>query len=147
MKVILKNDIDSLGKAGEIVEVKPGYGRNYLIPSNNAIKATPSNLKAFQEEQKLSERRELKGQKEAEVLAAKLEKVSLTATVQVGDEDKVFGSITSQNIADLLKENGYEIDRKKIHLEEPLKALGVYEIPVKLHHQVEAKVKVWVVRD
>jgi len=147
MKVILKNDIDSLGKAGDIVEVKPGYARNYLIPSNNAIEATPSNLKAFQEEQKLSERRELKGQKEAEVLAAKLEKVSLTATVQVGDEDKVFGSITNQNIADLLKENGFNIDRKKIHLEEPLKALGVYEIPVKLHHQVEAKVKVWVVRD
>jgi len=147
MKVILKNDIDSLGKAGDIVEVKPGYARNYLIPSNNAIEATPSNLKAFQEEQKLSERRELKGQKEAEVLAAKLEKVSLTATVQVGDEDKVFGSITNQNIADLLKENGFDIDRKKIHLEEPLKALGVYEIPVKLHHQVEAKVKVWVVRD
>ncbi len=147
MKVILKNDMDSLGKAGDIVEVKPGYARNYLIPSNNAIKATPSNMKSFQEEQKLSERRELKGQKEAEVLAAKLEKVSLTATVQVGEEDKVFGSITSQNIADLLKENGFDIDRKKIHLEEPLKALGVYEIPVKLHHQVEAKVKVWVVRD
>jgi len=147
MKVILKNDIDSLGKAGDIVEVKPGYARNYLIPSNNAIEATPPNLKAFQEEQKLSERRELKGKKEAEVLATKLEKVSLTATVQVGEEDKVFGSITSQNIADLLKENGFEIDRKKILLEEPLKALGVYEIPVKLHHQVEVKVKVWVVRD
>jgi len=147
MKVILKNDMDTLGKAGEIVDVKPGYARNYLIPSNNAIKATPSNLKAFQEEQKLFERRELKGQKEAQVLAEKLEKVSLTATVQVGDEDKVFGSITSQNIADLLKENGFDIDRKKIVLEEPLKALGVYDIPVKLHHQVEAKVKVWVVRD
>ncbi|MBN2412300.1 50S ribosomal protein L9 [candidate division KSB1 bacterium] len=147
MKVILKKDMDSLGKAGEIVEVKPGYARNYLIPSNSAIKATSSNLKSYQEEQKLSERRELKGQKEAEVLAEKLEKVSLTATVQVGEEDKVFGSITSQNIADLLKENGFEIDRKKIHLEEPLKALGVYEIPVKLHHKVEVKVKVWVVRD
>jgi len=147
MKIILKNDMDTLGKAGEIVDVKPGYARNYLIPSDNAIKATRSNLKAFQEEQKLFERRELKGQKEAQVLAAKLEKVSLTATVQVGEEDKVFGSITSQNIADLLKENGFDIDRKKIVLEEPLKALGVYDIPVKLHHQVEAKVKVWVVRD
>ena len=147
MKIILTNDIDSLGKAGEIVDVKPGYARNFLIPSNNAIIATPSNLKAFQEEQKLSERREQKGKKEAQLLADKLDKVSLTATIQVGDEDKVFGSITSQNIADLLKENGFEIDKKKIVLDEPLKALGVYDVPVKLHHQVEAKVKVWVVRD
>lgn len=147
MKVILKKDFDSLGKAGDIVEVKQGYARNFLIPSNLAIAATPSNLLSFREEKKLSEKRELKGKKEAELLAAKLEKISLTATVQVGEEDKVFGSVTSQNITDMLKDQGYEIDRRKIQLDEPLKALGVYDIPVKLHHDVEAKVKVWVVRD
>ncbi len=147
MKVILKKDIDTLGNAGDIVEVKQGYARNFLIPSNMAIAASPSNLRSFNEEKKLFERRELKGKKEAELLAAKLDKVSLTATVQVGEEDKVFGSVTNQNIADMLKDQGFDIDRRKIQLDEPLKALGVYDIPVKLHHEVEAKVKVWVVRD
>ncbi|HPG40350.1 MAG TPA: 50S ribosomal protein L9 [bacterium] len=147
MKVILKKDFDTLGKAGDIIEVKQGYARNFLIPSKVAIAATPSNLQSFKEERKLLEKRELKGKKEAELLAAKLDKVSLTATVQVGEEDKVFGSVTNQNIADMLKDQGYEIDRKKIQLDEPLKALGVYDIPIKLHHEVEAKVKVWVVRD
>ncbi len=146
MKIILKENIENLGKAGEIVEVKNGYARNYLIPSSKAIAATPSNMKAFKEEIKLLEKKALKGKLEAEELAAKLEKVSITASVQVGEDDKVFGAITNQNIADLLKEQNYDIDRKKIILEEPLKALGVYDVPVKLHPEVEVKIKIWVVR-
>ena len=147
MKVILKENLDTLGKQGEIVQVKNGFARNYLIPSGIAIEATPSNLKIFNEQKKSSQVRLQRGKKIAEELAEKLSKVSLTATVQVGEEDKVFGSVTNQNIADLLGESGFEIDRKKILLQEPLKALGVYEVPVKIHPEVDVNVKVWVVRE
>lgn len=147
MKIILKKDVQSLGKTGEIIQVKRGYARNYLIPLGMAVEATPSNLKSYHEESKLDVVRAEKGKKAALDLAAKISQVSLTAVVQVGEQDKVFGSITSQNIADLLKENGFDIDRKKIDLEEPLKALGVFDVPIKLHSDVEAKVKVWVVRE
>ena len=146
MKVILKQNIDSLGKAGEIVQVKNGYARNYLIPQSFAVEATTSNMKAYQEEMRLNEKRALKGKQDAQELAAKLEKVSVTASVQVGEEDKVFGSVTSQNIEDLLKDQNIEIDRKRIILEEPIKALGVYDIPIKLHPEVIVNIKLWVVR-
>lgn len=147
MKVILKTDVKQLGKAGEIVEVKPGYARNYLIPTQSAIEATNVNMKAYSEEKKLEEKRALKGKIQADELAEKLSKVSVTAVVQVGEEDKVFGSVTSQNIADMLMENGFDIDKKKILLDEPLRALGVFDVPIKLHQDVEATVKVWVVRE
>jgi large subunit ribosomal protein L9 len=147
MKIILKKDVQNLGKASEIVDVKRGYARNYLIPTNLAIEATASNIKSYQEESKLDKIRTEKGKKAAVELAEKLSQVSLTAVVQVGEQDKVFGSVTAQNIADLLKESGFEIERKKIILDEPLKALGVFDVPVKLFPDVEAKVKVWVVRE
>jgi len=147
MKVILKETIDALGDAGKIVEVKPGYARNFLIPKGKAVLATNSNLKVYEQELKLESIRALKGKKLAEELAAKLSKISVTSAVQVGEEDKIFGSVTSHNIADLLKDQGYEIDRKKILLDEPLKALGVYDVAIKLHPEVEAKIKVWVVRE
>ncbi|NOY59656.1 MAG: 50S ribosomal protein L9 [Calditrichaeota bacterium] len=147
MKVILKETIDALGDAGKIIEVKPGYARNFLIPKGKAVLATNSNLKVYEQELKLGSLRAQKGKKLAEELAAKLSKISVTSAVQVGEEDKIFGSVTSHNIADLLKEQGYEIDRKKIVLDEPLKALGVYDVAVKLHPEVEAKIKVWVVRE
>jgi len=147
MKVILKEDIEKLGNSGDIVEVKKGYARNFLIPTGKAVAATPANIKMYEEEKKFEKIRAERGKKVAQELANELAKVSVTATVQVGEEDKVFGAVTSQNISDLLKENGFDIDRRKILLEEPLKALGVYEVPVKLHPEVEAKVKVWVVRE
>lgn len=146
MKIILKNDLELLGKAGEVVEVKRGHARNFLIPKGYAIEATPSNMRVFQEEHKLQEVKAKRHMKEASELADRLSKISVTAAVQVGEEDKVFGSVTSQNIADLLKEAGFEIDRRKIVLDEPLKALGVYDIPIKLHAEVEAKIKLWIVR-
>jgi large subunit ribosomal protein L9 len=147
MKIILKQDLDNLGKIGEIVDVKPGYARNYLIPKGFAIRATPSALRMVEEEQKRITRHLEKEKDQAQVRADELSKVSVTATVQVGEEDKVFGSVTNQDIANLLKDAGHEVDRKKIVLEEPLKALGVYDVPVKLHPQVEATIKVWVVRE
>jgi large subunit ribosomal protein L9 len=147
MKIILKKDIAALGNAGEIVTVKNGYARNYLIPQGFAAMATDGNLRAWEVESKAVARRQQRGQREAQELADKLEKLSITVSVQVGEEEKLFGSVTSQNIADLLAENGYEIDKKKILLEDPIKALGVYDVPVKLHQDVTAMVKVWVVRE
>lgn len=147
MKIILKETIEKLGKAGEIVEAKNGYARNFLIPQGKAVAATAANMKVYEQERAAIQRKVAKEIEEAEALAAQLNKVSITATIQVGEEDKVFGAVTNQTIADLLKEKDFEIDRKKIILEEPLKALGVYEVPVKLHSEVEAQIKVWIVRE
>ncbi|HOT98850.1 MAG TPA: 50S ribosomal protein L9 [bacterium] len=147
MKIILKQDIESLGAAGETVTVKNGYARNYLIPQGLAVAATAGNLRAFEVESKAAALRLQRGMREAQEVATRLEKLSLTVSVQVGEEDKLFGSVTSQNIADLLAENGFKIDKKKIVLDDPIKALGVYEVPVKLHPEVTGVVKVWVVRE
>ncbi len=146
MKVILKKKYADLGEVGSVVNVKSGFARNFLVPNGIAMAATPSNLKAIEQEKKQYEIAERRAIAEAEELKVKLETTSVTAELQVGEEDKVFGAITSQNIADLLAEKGFEIDRRKIVLEEPLKALGVYEVPVRLHPDVEAKVKVWAVK-
>ncbi len=147
MKIILKKDVTTLGDAGEIVDVKPGYARNYLVPKGYAVPATGSNLKKYEQEKAAQQRQEEKEIEKARALADELSKVSLTAPIQVGEEDKAFGAITNQNIADLLKEKGYDIDRKKIQLDEPLKELGVFEVAVKLYKDVEATVKVWIVRE
>ncbi|MFQ5823606.1 MAG: 50S ribosomal protein L9 [bacterium] len=147
MKIILRKEFKPLGNIGDIVEVKDGYARNYLIPSQIALQATPQNLKLFEEEEKRVQIKESKDKRTAEQLAKQLEEISLTATVAVGEEDKVFGAVTSQNVAELLKAKGFNIDRRKIQLDEPLKALGIYEVPIKLHSEIEAKIKVWVVKE
>lgn len=147
MKVILRQNHENLGESGEVVEVKDGFARNYLIPRQIAMQATPQNLKIYEQFKQRDRIKASKERKASEELAEKLKDVSITATVSVGEEDKVFGAVTSQNIADLLESKGFEIDRRKIQLDEPLKALGVYEIPIKLHPEVEASVKVWVVKE
>jgi len=147
MKIILKQDYENLGKAGEIIDVKPGYARNYLIPQNVALHATPQNMNLFEHQKKREEVKQLKHKKDAQAIADKLKKVSITVPVVVGEEDKVFGAVTTQNIADLLQAEGFKIDRRKIQLTEPIKALGVYEVPIKLHSDVEAIIKVWVVKE
>ncbi len=146
MKVIMKQNVDRLGKTGEILEVKDGYARNYLIPRQIVMPANARNMKIFEQEKKRVKIKETKDKRMAEQLAKKLEGVSLTATVAVGEEDKVFGAVTSQDIADLLKNQGFELDRRKIQIDEPFKALGIYEVPIKLHTDVEARVKLWVVK-
>ncbi len=147
MKIILKEDVDRLGKRGDIITVKDGYARNYLIPRKLGLLATPGNLRIFEEEKKQLGVRENKSHRLADQVARKLKSVSITATVAVGDEDRVFGSVTAQTISTLLKEKGFDVDKKKIVLEEPIKALGVYTVPIKLHHDVQGKVKVWVVKE
>lgn len=146
MKIILKDDIDGLGSCGEVVNVKGGFARNYLIPRNLAVLASPGNLKAIDEIKKQKTFRDSKRKRESERIKDKLEKLSLTAEVQVGEEDKVFGSVTTTMIASLLKQQSFEIDRRLIQLDEPIKALGVYTVPIRLDRDVVAEVKLWVVK-
>jgi len=146
MKVILREDVADLGVAGQTIEVKNGYGRNYLIPRNLAIPATKANLKAIGEIDKQIVVREKKFRRTAEILKDKIEKVELSAEVLVGEEDKLYGSITNQDIVDLLAEQGITVDRRTVHIEEPIKALGVYSIPVRIEKDVTANCKVWVVK-
>ncbi len=147
MEVILKKDVEKLGKAGETVWVADGYARNYLIPKGIALEATKSNWAIYQEEKKQKIMQENRHKRTAQNLARELGRISLTAAVSVGEEDRVFGAVTSQTVVELLKAKGYDIDRRKIILDEPIKALGVYTIKIKLHPEVEAKVKLWVVKE
>ena len=147
MKVILLKDIETLGSAGEVVEVKNGYGRNFLIPRNEALVASAANMAQFESRRKQQETLAERDRRTAEALAKKLEAESITAQVKVGEEDRLFGSVTAQNIAELLDEKGYEIDRRTIHLEDPIRELGVYNIEVRLHSEVTAAVKLWVVKE
>lgn len=146
MRVILKQDLENLGSAGEIVSVTKGYARNFLLPQGIAYEATKGNLKRFDQEKALITLRSEKEKKQNEALAGQLEKVSCTISVAVGEEDRLFGSVTSQDIAEALQEKSLEIDKRKIQLDEPIKNLGIYTIPVKLHPEVVASVKVWVVK-
>jgi large subunit ribosomal protein L9 len=147
MRIILREEVEALGSMGDIIEVKDGYARNYLIPKGWAIAATKQNLRQFEEEKKRVLAKQGKDRRAAEALAEQLSKASVTAHVPVGEEDKIFGAVTSQDIAQLLQEKGFDIDRRKIVLEEPIKALGIYEISIKLHPEVVATVKVWVVKE
>lgn len=146
MKVILTQDIPSLGKKTEAVEVKPGYARNYLIPQGKALPANENSLQQLQIKIKKEELHLSKKKQEAEELAKKLNEVSCTATVQAGEDDKLYGSVSIPDIVKLLGDQGVNIDKNKIMLEEPIKALGVYNVPIKLHPEVEATIKLWVVR-
>lgn len=146
MKIILRDDVENVGRVGEVVTVKDGYARNYLIPRKLAIHASPGNLRAIDQVKIQKDQRDKKRLKEADRVKLALEKVSCTAEVQVGEEDKVFGSVTSGHIAELLKDQGFTIDRRDILLDEPLKALGVYTVDIKIDRDVIAKVKVWVVK-
>ncbi|MFH1220553.1 MAG: 50S ribosomal protein L9 [Candidatus Eisenbacteria bacterium] len=146
MELILLEDVKDLGKRGERIAVKDGFARNYLLPRKLALPATPRGVKMLEQAEKMRTVREIKVHREAEELAKALNKVSCTAEVQAGEDDRVFGSVTSADVGELLKAQGFDIDKRKIVIDEPLKALGVYTITVRLHADVEAKVKVWVVK-
>ncbi|MGH7449744.1 MAG: 50S ribosomal protein L9 [bacterium] len=146
MKVILRQDFDTLGEAGKTFTVKDGYARNFLIPRGIAYEATARHLRLFEQDKQRLEAKKNRDKRLAEVAQSKLDGVSVTATVPVGEEDRVFGSVTTQDIAELLAAKGFEIDKRKIQLDEPIKALGFYEVPVKLHSEVQAVIKVWVVK-
>jgi len=147
MKVILRKDIETLGNIGDIVDVKEGYARNFLIPRKIAYTALNGNLKALEDEKKSIARKSEKELHTAENVSTELEKVSVTIPVQVGEEDKIFGSVTTQMIADALKEKDFDIDKRKIEIEESIKTLGIYNVNIKLHSNINASIKVWVVRE
>jgi len=147
MKIILRRDYPQLGNIGDIVEVKDGFARNFLIPRQIAYLATVSNIRALEEEKKAAAKRKASEIEKARNVAAELEKISVTIPVKVGEEDKIFGSVTTQMIADALKEKGFEIDKRKIEMPEEIKSLGIYTVNVKLHSDVLATVKTWVVRE
>ncbi len=147
MKVILRKDEEKLGHIGEIITVKDGYARNYLLPRGIAYEATDGSLRQLEEERKQQERRSEKERKHAESLATQLEKISVTIKMKVGEEDKLFGSVTAQMIAEALVEKDITLDKRHIELEEPLKALGIYDVPIKLAGGVASKIKVWIVRE
>jgi large subunit ribosomal protein L9 len=147
MKILLREDYKGVGEAGKIVKVKDGFARNFLIPKGVAYIATEQNKKRYENDLKQKSWRIERDKHKAEGLSKILENVSLTISVSVGEEDKLFGSVTSQNIAQALAEQGHEIDRRKIILEEPIKSLGIYSVSIKLHPDVETSVKVWVVKE
>jgi large subunit ribosomal protein L9 len=147
MNVILTENIDRLGDSGEVVDVKGGYARNYLLPRGLALAANRSNMAVYEEARRQKEAQSNKAKRDAEGVAKTLVKASCTVAVAVGDEDRIFGSVTAQQIADLLREQGFDIDRRNVQLEEPIRALGVYDVPVRLHAEVTVMVKVWVVKE
>lgn len=147
MKVILLKDVDTLGQAGEIVQVADGFARNSLIPQHNALIATDVNVAQYESRRRQHEAVADREQRAAQDLAQTLEKASITAQVKVGEGDRLFGSVTAQNITDLLVEQGHDIERRKVDLDEPIRSLGVYNVTLHLHPEVKATVKLWVVKE
>jgi len=147
MEVILREDVKSLGKAGELVKVKPGYARNFLLPKGLAYEATDGNRKRIQAESKARDARMAEERTAAESIASKLNAVSLTLSRKAGEGDRLFGSITAQDIADALSAQGHVIDKRKIDLEHPIKTVGLHTVPVRLHSEVQAELRVTVVAE
>ena len=146
MEIILRQAVENLGKTGDVVNVKPGYARNYLLPHGLAYEATPGNLKRIQQERDRLEAAESERRGAAQGLAEKLEQVSLTFSARVGEEGKLFGSVTATDIAQQLEAQGYRVEKRQIDLHEPIKALGVYRVPIRLHADVKPEVRVWVIK-
>jgi large subunit ribosomal protein L9 len=147
MDVILREDVEKLGAAGDLVTVKDGYARNYLLPRGLAYPATDGNRRRLEAEQKSRTRRADAEIARAGEVATRLEAVSLSFAMKAGEGDKLFGSVTSHDIAERLKAEGFEVDKKAVELDEPIKALGVYKVPVRLHPDVKPEVRVWVVKE
>ncbi|HWC99791.1 MAG TPA: 50S ribosomal protein L9 [Candidatus Sulfopaludibacter sp.] len=147
MEVILREDIEKLGSRGEVVKVAPGYARNFLLPKKLAVAANASNKKIVEQERQAHLRKEAKLQGEAQELANLMTGVSVTITQKAGENDQLFGSVTSKDIADALAAKNYTIDRRKIQLDEPIKQLGEFKIPVRLHKDVTAEITVVVAKE
>ncbi|HUH13681.1 MAG TPA: 50S ribosomal protein L9 [Longimicrobiales bacterium] len=148
VKVILRETLEKIGDAGDVVAVKPGYARNFLLPQGLAYEATAANIRQLEEEQRRAEQRARRDFLEARRRASALEDISLTFQARAGEESKLFGSIGSADIADRLNEQGldFTVERRDIELDEPLKQLGVYNVPIKLHADVRPEIKVWVIK-
>jgi len=146
MEIILNKDVDRIGKAGQIVKVKDGFARNFLLPNGLAVPVTSVNLKKLEQEKQQKALQSEKIKREAEELKGKLARISLTIPVLTHEEEKLYASITAQDLAVALKEEGFNIDKNSITLDEPIKTLGIYEVSVNLHPEILAKIKVWIVK-
>jgi large subunit ribosomal protein L9 len=146
MEIILRQAVENLGKPGDVVKVKSGYARNYLLPHGLAYEATPGNLKRIQQERDRLDAAENERRTAAQGQAEKLEQVSLTFSARVGEEGKLFGSVTAADVAQQLEAQGFHIEKRQIDLHEPIKALGVYRVPIRLHADVKPEVRVWVIK-
>jgi large subunit ribosomal protein L9 len=147
MEVILREDIDKLGTRGQLVKVASGYARNFLLPNKMAVAATESNKKIVEQERQAHLRREAKAEGEAKDLGKMLGAVAITIAQKAGENDQLFGSVTSKDIAEALEKQGYTIERRKIVLDEPIKTLGEFKVPVRLHREVSAEITVHVVKE
>lgn len=147
MEVILRTDIEKLGSRGQVVQVADGYARNYLLPQRMAVVATEANKKIVEQERSAHLRREAKVKVDAEDLGKLMAGVSVTLAHKAGDQDQLFGSVTAKDIAEALEKQNYTIDRKKIHLEDPIRQLGEFKVPVRLHRDVTVEISVVVVKD
>jgi large subunit ribosomal protein L9 len=147
MEVILRQHVDNLGRRGEIVKVADGYARNYLLPRKLALPATAGNKQHVERERKIVDAREAEEKAQADAVAARLSALTIAITRRVGDTEQLYGSVTAVDIADYLKEKGFEIDRRKLILPEPIKALGEFDVPLKLHRDVTVPLKVQVIRE
>ena len=147
MEVILREDVDNLGNRGELVKVAAGYARNFLLPRRLAVAATEANRKIVEQERQAHLRKEAKLKSESEDLAKLLTGVSVTISQKAGENDQLFGSVTSKDIADALAAKNFTIDRKKIHLDEPIKQLGEFKVPLRLHREVTVEITVNVTKE
>ena len=147
MRVVLREDIDKLGRRGEVHEVAAGYARNFLLPKGKALPATDGNMKRVEQERRRYAVRQAKEKEDAAAIGRRIAGVSCTIVRKVGENDQLYGSVTASDIAEYLAKEGIEIDKRRILLEEPIKALGIYTVPVKLHADVQGEVRVWVVKE
>jgi large subunit ribosomal protein L9 len=146
MEVILREHVDNLGRRGDVVKVTPGYARNFLLPRKLALPVTAGNRKIIDSERKKAEARELEERQQAEAFASRIGQLELSIGRRVGETEQLYGSVTSADLAEALGEKGLDVDRRRIQLDEPLKTLGAFSVPVKLHRDVTATLKVTVVR-
>jgi large subunit ribosomal protein L9 len=147
MEVILRDHVEKLGKRGEIVKVSDGYARNYLLPRKLALPATEGNKKHVERERKIMETREAEDKSQAEAIAARLSAIDITIARRVGETEQLYGSVTSADITEFLKGKGFDVDRRKLILPEPIKTLGDHDVPLKLHREVTVPLKVKVVKE
>ncbi len=147
MRIVLREDVEKLGTRGDVVTVADGYARNYLLPQKIAFLATGENLKRVEKEKKVLKLRLIQERDDAQLLAEKMASISCTIVKKAGEEETLYGSVTSADIASALEKEGILMDKRKVLLAEPIKTLGIYTVPVKLHPEVDAEVKVWVVRE
>lgn len=147
MRIVLRDDVDKLGRRGEVVDVAAGYARNFLLPKGRALPATEGNLKRVEQERRKHAVHLAKEKEDAAAMGRRLAGLSCTIVRKVGENDQLYGSVTAADIAEYLEKEGVVIDKRRILIEEPIRALGIYTIPVKLHAEVTGEVRVWVVKE